>query len=333
MKLSLSQCGTLELLQNSIPPENKEGNTILSVLYCGVCRTDAKMWHQGHRDLVLPRVLGHEIAGIDKTTGQLFTVWPGQACGHCRYCMDGRENLCEEMRITGFHSDGGFARYVSVPQASLIPVEVSVEPHIITFAEPVACVLNGVERLGPVLNGKVIIYGGGLVGVLTALVFCERNYQVTLIEQSLEKINRLQSLCDANSIELCKDTVKADFDIAMNCCDSHIAFSLCITKLRKGGRLIFFSGLQKNTAIDTNLLNLIHYKELEVSGSYGPGREHMVQAILFCARQQNNLLQLIEKIIGLEEVESVLPHLLSGDALKYIVKMPILGQPPSTNFP
>ncbi len=223
------------------------------------------------------------------------------------YCRSGRENLCEEMRIIGFHSDGGFAHSVSVPKESLIAVQEEIKPPILTFAEPVACVLNGLSNIDIAANQRVIVYGGGVMGMIAALILLEQNCQVTVIERSEEKIGRLRSFCDKNNIELVKDTVAADFDMAINCCASHIAFSLCIAKLGKGGRLVFFSGLDKNEEIETNLLNLIHYKELEVYGAYGPRRVDMVRALPFCARQQNNLAMLIEKVIGPEEVGAVLP--------------------------
>jgi len=291
----------------------------LKISYCAICRTDAKMWNQGHRDLVLPRVLGHEIAGYDESSGQLYTVWPGQSCGECTYCSNDRENLCETMRIIGFHSDGGFAQYVSIPKNSLIPVNEPVEPRFLTFAEPVACALNALSQFSTTPKQRIIIYGGGVLGVIAALICREWEWRVTVIEQSQQKITRLRPFCDQNKIELCKDTVAADFDMAINCCDSHIAFSLCIAKLRKGGKFAYFSGLEKNESIETNLLNLIHYKELELHGSYGPKRAHMIQAVSFCARQQHNLALLIEKILLPEDVESVLPHILSGDGLKYII--------------
>ncbi len=318
MKLVLTQCGTMTAASQAMVPAG-DGRAILTVGCCAVCRTDAKMWRQGHRDLVLPRVLGHEIAGIEEATGNLYTVWPGQMCGTCRYCLGGRENLCEEMRIIGFHADGGFARYVRVPRESLVPVGDGLSPRIATFAEPVACVLNGLGRLQPAADERALVSGGGVVGMIAALACRERGCRVTVIERSEEKIARLRNLGDQNRISLMKDTTEADFDLAINCCDSHIAFSLAVAKLRKGGRLSYFSGLEKNGEIDTNLLNLIHYKELEVFGAYGPRREHMVQAVLFCTRQQENLGRLVERVITLAEVEAVLPHILSGNALKYIV--------------
>jgi len=319
MKLLLSKCEKMVLLDEPERPREKEGCKLLKVACCAVCRTDAKMWRNGHRDLKLPRVLGHEIAGIDETTGKLYTVWPGQVCGVCRYCKAGRDNLCEEMKIIGFHSDGGFAPYVSVPQASLVEVKDELDPLLITFCEPAACAINGLSFVKRIERARVIIYGGGVLGILTALLYTEKGCQVTVIEKSQEKIARLRVVCEKNNIELCKDSVDSDFDLAINCCDSHIAFSLCITKLCKGGQLVFFSGLEKNEEIDTNLLNLIHYKELEVYGAYGPRRDHMVEALSFCARQQQSLKMLIESIITPDQVEEILPVILSGNSLKYIV--------------
>jgi nicotinate-nucleotide--dimethylbenzimidazole phosphoribosyltransferase len=319
MQLALIECGKMECQEDGKWPDVGEDRVILQVLYCAICRTDAKMWREGHRDLALPRVLGHEIAGVDPATGRLYTVWPGQACAVCRYCLAGRENLCEEMRIIGFHNDGGFARTVAVPQHSLIPAPEGLEPRLLTFAEPVACILNGLSRTTPAAGERAIIYGGGVVGMLAAIACKELGARVTLIERSAEKIARIQGLCAKNHIALAKDSTEADFDLAINCCADHIAFSLCITKLQKGGRLCYFSGLSKNEEIGTNLLNLIHYKELEVVGSYGPKKADMIRAVDFCRRQADNLTALIEKVIHPPEVETVLPHILSGNALKYIV--------------
>ena len=321
MKLILEKCGLLNLDESVVQQKTQNGNVLLRVLCCAVCRTDAKMWQQGHRDLLLPRVLGHEIAGVDETTGRMYAVWPGQACGSCVYCLGGRENLCEEMKIIGFHSDGGFASHVEVPQKSLISVPANLSPELITFAEPAGCVINALSMLQPKAGQRAIIYGGGVVGMIAALMLQKKRCKVTVVEQSEEKISLLAGFAAKNDVELCKDTVAADFDLAMNCCASHIAFSLCITKLCKGGRLAFFSGLSKNEEIDTNLLNLIHYKELILSGSYGPKASDMVEALSFCSKHQDDVSLLIERIVSPFEVESLLPSILNGKHLKCIVKM------------
>ena len=319
MRLLISSRQKLTLESSSHPVTLGHGQALLSVSSCAVCRTDAKMWRDGHRDLVLPRVPGHELVGRDTTSGRRYVAWPGMVCGTCPYCLSGRENLCDEMRIIGFHLDGGFAAEVAVDRQSLIPADLEVEDHLLTFAEPIACVLHGMAQLKPGDGDRLLIFGGGVVGMLAALAGRRAGCEVTVIERSMEKISRLTPFARRNDIGLHKETNSSNFDLAINCCDSHIAFSQLLTKVRKGGRINFFSGLEKRQELESTLLNLIHYRELTVIGSYGPRRDHMVTALDCIAAWQQTLPELIERVIAPAEVADILPHVLSGEALKYIV--------------
>jgi nicotinate-nucleotide--dimethylbenzimidazole phosphoribosyltransferase len=307
------------LRKNTEKPVIPPGHINLSVLYCGICRTDAKMWAQGHRDLVLPRVLGHEIAAVDTKTGNLYTVWPGQACGSCSYCRTEQENLCEEMKIIGFHSDGGFASSLVCPVSSLIQVEEDIAPQLLCFCEPVACVLNGLKKVGLEKGETVIIYGGGVIGLLAALVCLDKGAYPTLVEKDEYKIAKAAPFADTCGISITQDCEADNFDIALNGCDSPLAFGGCLRKLRKGGRFCYFSGLPKDSVIDAENLNLIHYKELLVSGSYGPRTGHMRQAVSFCARQQPIVSLLIEEIISPEVAPVKMTDILAGKAYKYLI--------------
>lgn len=321
MRLILENQGTLTVDTSPAMPEPSPDTVVLKVLYCAVCRADAKMWQQGHRDLLLPRVMGHEIAGVDETTGKLYTVWPGQACGDCEYCLCERENLCEEMKVIGFHSDGGFARYVEVPKKSLIFLPDGLKPELATFAEPVGCVINALKKFQIRSGQRSIIYGGGVMGMLAALILKEKGYSVTVVEQRDEKRVEFKEVAGKNDIILCNDTIDTNFDLAVNCCASPVAFGRCIENLRKGGQLAYFSGLNKDEKIDTNLLNLIHYKELVVIGSYGPKMSDMVEALSFCNVHQSALSLFVERVVGLSEVESLFPSILRGERRKCIVDM------------
>ena len=99
-KLILTGRNEFQLLHGEDDAEHSVAGGLvhLKVLFCAVCRTDAKMWSQGHRDLVLPRVLGHEMVVLHEESGTQYTVWPGQHCGQCMYCLQGRENLCQQMK-------------------------------------------------------------------------------------------------------------------------------------------------------------------------------------------------------------------------------------------
>ena len=132
MKLVLTGLRRFDIRPSSILAM-APGMIRLKVRYCGVCRTDAKMWNEGHRDLVLPRVPGHELIA-DDDAGRSFAVWPGQTCGRCQYCTSGRENLCHAIQIMGFHFDGGFSNDLLAPVDSLIPVPQPLPPRLLPQA-------------------------------------------------------------------------------------------------------------------------------------------------------------------------------------------------------
>lgn len=104
-------------------PEPRNGQVRLRVLTCGVCHTDL---HTVEGDITPPRlpiIPGHQIVGIVDDMGEEVTAsidigdrvgvpWLFAACGMCQYCKDGRENLCEEARFTGFHVNGGYSHYI-----------------------------------------------------------------------------------------------------------------------------------------------------------------------------------------------------------------------------
>jgi len=293
-------------------------DSVFKVRCCAVCRTDAKMWAQGHRDLSLPRVPGHEMVVTDEADNR-FAVWPGQSCGHCRYCVKGRENLCEEMKIMGFHTDGGFAEQVVVPASSLVPLPDALSDPIACFAEPVGCVFNLLDKVGSVKGDRVIIYGGGTMGLVAALAFKDAGGQVLVIEKSEEKRSKIAPFLGATGISCLKDTVESEFDVVVNACADFIAFSLGIVKAGKGSRVCFFSGITKNEHIESNLLNLIHYKEAVVSGSYGLTRKNMVDGVPFMEKYQHQLALLVEACVAPETVPSLMQGVVAGKDLKYII--------------
>jgi propanol-preferring alcohol dehydrogenase len=101
-------------------PEPRPGNgqILLRVQACGVCRTDLHVADGELPEPKLPLVLGHEIVGIVQHDGARFArgtrvgvPWLGFTCGACDFCLAGRENLCERARFTGYQIDGGYAPY------------------------------------------------------------------------------------------------------------------------------------------------------------------------------------------------------------------------------
>jgi propanol-preferring alcohol dehydrogenase len=103
------------LVVGEVPePTAGPGQVVLEVEACAVCRTDLHLRDGEIADGGLPRILGHQIVGRDPSGRRVGVMWLGWACGVCRWCTSGRENLCPSARFTGKDLDGGFAERVAV---------------------------------------------------------------------------------------------------------------------------------------------------------------------------------------------------------------------------
>ena len=105
-------------------PAAAPGQLVMRVSACGVCRTDLQIASGDLAARRLPITLGHQAVGRIVEIGpdvagwaigdRIGAYWLARACGHCRFCRSGRENLCTEAEFTGWDRHGGFAEFMSV---------------------------------------------------------------------------------------------------------------------------------------------------------------------------------------------------------------------------
>ena len=113
----------LDIEEVEIPvPGN--GEILLKVEACAICGTDVKTYRHGHKNIVFPRITGHEVTGTVAKTGKnvksvaegtRVAVAPAIPCGACYYCRKGFQSSCENLKAIGYHYNGGFAEYMLVP--------------------------------------------------------------------------------------------------------------------------------------------------------------------------------------------------------------------------
>ena len=110
-------------------PEPGPGQVLVAVDACGVCRTDLHVVDGELPDSKLPLVPGHQVVGRVLEPGARLAAgdrvgipWLGWTCGECRYCLSGRENLCDRARFTGYQLDGGYAELVKADERFCFPV-------------------------------------------------------------------------------------------------------------------------------------------------------------------------------------------------------------------
>jgi len=113
-------------------PEPGPGQVLLSVSACGVCRTDLHIVDGELSEPKLPLVPGHQIVATVTCAGEgaerfaegerVGVPWLGWTCGECRYCLAGRENLCDRARFTGYDLDGGYAELAVADERFCFPI-------------------------------------------------------------------------------------------------------------------------------------------------------------------------------------------------------------------
>lgn len=112
----------LKAMRIPIPPL-KDGELLIRIKACGVCRTDLHILDGELTERHLPLVLGHEVVGEVVCVGsgshsfcngdRVGVPWLGHTCGRCSYCANGDENLCDHPEFTGYDRDGGYAEYIA----------------------------------------------------------------------------------------------------------------------------------------------------------------------------------------------------------------------------
>ena len=167
------------VLEDRLDPQPAAGEVCVRVAACGVCRTDLHVVDGELPHPKLPIVPGHEIVGRIDVVGanvkalspgmRVGIPWLGRTCGQCRYCREGRENLCDRPLFTGYTRDGGYATHVIADAGFVFPLP---ERGDDVATAPLLCAgLIGWRSLRMAGDGKRIgLYGFGAAAHIIAQV-------------------------------------------------------------------------------------------------------------------------------------------------------------------
>jgi propanol-preferring alcohol dehydrogenase len=179
----------LEFITTEVP-EPGEGDVLVAVLACGVCRTDLHVT-EGDLPVHLAHVTpGHEVVGEVVAVGpntaddvavgdRVGVAWLRHTCGQCRFCSSGRENLCPQSRYTGWDAHGGYAEFVTAPAAYVHHLPTG---YTDTELAPLLCAgiigYRSLLRADLPPGGRLGIYGFGGSAHITAQVALARGAEV-----------------------------------------------------------------------------------------------------------------------------------------------------------
>jgi 2-desacetyl-2-hydroxyethyl bacteriochlorophyllide A dehydrogenase len=227
-------------------------DVVVQVEACGVCGSDVASYLHGHY-VEAGQVMGHELCGTvaevgadvaGLTVGTRVAVRPMRSCGDCGYCREGSTHLCAGTvgRSLGYGPPGGFGQRVLVPDARLgvdiHPVEKSVSPLDLMWAEPLAVALHAVRLAGLSAGRPVIVLGGGSVGLcVAAAAIAEGCAPVTVVEPRPERRAAATSL-GAEAVDPAEVDACVDAPTVIDCSGASGALRSAVRGMRPGGRLV-----------------------------------------------------------------------------------------------
>jgi len=309
-------------IQEAEIPRVGDGEVLVKVKAATTCGTDLKIYQRGYVEKIikLPTIFGHEWAGEVVDVGTKLE-WPQKGmrvragnsapCLHCTMCQKGKYNLCENMIWLW----GAYAEYIKVPARMVlvnmqeIPAHVSYEEA--SLAEPLACVLHGVEEAGVKLGDNVAIIGAGPIGLLHLLTVkkmgVEKAIMIDLVDERLDfakKVGADETINSGreNAMEKVREyTSGYGADVAIEAIGVPATWEQALKLARKGGTVLEFGGCPPGTEIRLDAEQL-HYGEMKVLGAFHTTPLHFRKALSLIASRTIDVRPLITRKMKLAQL-------------------------------
>jgi len=266
---ALQLCGLEELALVTLPvPAPGPRDVLIRTLAATICTSDLHDLARNPFGITLPRVLGHEAAGVvaacgaearELAPGTRVAVHPVVPCGACTECARGFGHLCSRMGHLGHDRNGAFAEYFVQRADRVRRLPDSVPATVGALLEPVAVCLQAIARAGAIHGRDVLVAGDGPFGNIIARL-ASKNGARRVVVLGREQF-RLQKIRDAETTHVAPI---GSMDAAILAVSSAEAAATCLAALRPRGRLVIFSALPQAAALD---LVSLHLRELEIVGA------------------------------------------------------------------
>lgn len=332
-------------LESRALPETGAGELLIRVESASICATDIRIVNGAHRKVTAGsmRVPGHEIVGSVAVAGagvtgyrpgQRVFVAPNLGCGECRWCKRGRNNLCSRSEAFGITLDGAFAEYMRVTRAAVeqgnaIPIPDDVDLKSLSLAEPLACVLHGIEAVNVKPPDVVVILGSGPIGLMHLLLARQRGARTVIVSDPvpsrLDTAQKLGADLVVNPENGDLENVVANVtdgegaDVVIVAAGMHMAQEQALRLAGTCGRINLFAGLPKDRPEIRLDSNAVHYKELVVTGTTACSTTDCRKAVELVCSGAVNLRPLVGATFKLSETLDALEFARGGHGLKAVI--------------
>ena len=255
-RVLVSAPGVVEIEAAPIPSPGP-GEVLVAMTVSGICGSDVHAAHGRHPFVMLPYHPGHEVAGVVEEVGAGVTVRVGQRvvaepilfCGSCKFCADGRYNLCRTMTFFGCTTPtGGMADYFVLPEHRLHLLSSALTDLQAALIEPLATPVHAVRLAGPDLTDRsVAILGAGTIGLLTLVAARHRGAARIAVTDTLPSKRELALRLGADSVhdaaapdlvEVVRAELGESADIVFDCVAVQQTVDQAVGMAVKGGTVV-----------------------------------------------------------------------------------------------
>ena len=308
-----------------------------------ICGTDVRIFRgEKTKGIHPPTILGHEMAGYVYQVGKRVKGYevgapvamaPVITCHRCFYCQNGMENVCPNQKIMGYDVEGGLSEYVRIPAdaiaaGNLFVVQNDLPSEYLALAEPLACCVNGHHRSPIRLNSSVLIMGSGPIGLFHLQLSLLAGARTVIVSDPSAPRRAVASTFGAHitvdpTVEDLPSVVSEvtgglGVDSIIICIGVPTLVNDALNMARQRGRINLFAGLAAKGWAEVEA-NLIHYKELEVTGSANSRRADYQMALQLIESGRIKVGPMVTDRFPLRSACEALDKVASGEGIKIAV--------------
>lgn len=301
-------------------PKIDSTDAIVAVKICGICHTDIAIM----KGIYPPRkkpplILGHEIAGevveigpeVKRLRkGHRVTVQSSISCGRCYFCLSGRDNICNNVKIIGIDVNGGYAEYVSVPERNLfrLPEEISYREGAV-ISDALSTPYHAVRTAQVEMGESIVIYGVGGLGINAVQIAAKlRGAKVIAVDIDNHKLRlakrfgayQVINAKEEDPVEKVKELTKGlGADCVLEFVGLSTSYVQAVRSVRRGGRVIIVGASTESLSIDSFRL---FKEEINITGSYVSLKSEIPTIIDLVSRGKLDVKEIITDTVALTEI-------------------------------
>ena len=305
---------------------------------CGICGTDVHIYHgeKGSADVTPPVVLGHEFAGVVVEVGSEVTAVrpgdhvaldPNMYCGQCMPCRMGKKQECGHLFALGVNVNGGFAEYALCPETQCFKVREDISFDEAAMAEPLACVVHGIDQARIQPGQTVLVIGGGTIGLMMVQMARLCGASTVILSEPVEMRRNIGMEVGADAAidpihedvpgrikEICG---RDGADVVIECVGKPFAVEQAFSAAGFAATILLFSVPGVDATVPLPLFD-VYKKELRIVGSMINPDTHQ-RAVNLINSGRLELGKLITHVYDLEHMDEAIHMQMSAESIKVMV--------------